>query len=126
MQSNGIGVYVFDTDRLMFSTVIIHAVYAVIEGVIAGYIAKCLAKENCEECNEFLSPGKVPINISFKNLDQDEDKHLIQAKEEFINAIRGIEQITMATFETGVQYMEWTEAVSRSAESGQDVDLPLA
>ena len=46
MQSNDFGVYVFDTDRLMFSTVMIHAVYAIIEGVIAGYIAKIIANDS--------------------------------------------------------------------------------
>jgi hypothetical protein len=49
-----------------------------------------------------------------------------RVEEEFINAIRGVEEITMARFETGVQYMEWTEAVHLSAESGQAVNLPLA
>ncbi|MQA91927.1 MAG: hypothetical protein GEU90_17185 [Gemmatimonas sp.] len=48
-----------------------------------------------------------------------------RAEEEFINAIRGIEPVTMATFETGVHYMEWTEAVHRSAQTGQVVFLPL-
>jgi len=42
MQVNGSGVYIFDLDRLYFSTVIIHAVYAVVEAVIAGFIAKTL------------------------------------------------------------------------------------
>jgi methyl-accepting chemotaxis protein len=42
MQVNGSGVYLFDQDRLMFSTVIIHAVYAVVEAIIAGFIAKTL------------------------------------------------------------------------------------
>jgi hypothetical protein len=32
----------------------------------------------------------------------------------------------MNTFETGVRYMEWTEAVHRSAASGSAVSLPLA
>ena len=49
-----------------------------------------------------------------------------RVEEEFINAIRGVEQVTMARFETGVQYMEWTEAVHLSAETGQAVNLPLA
>ena len=31
----------------------------------------------------------------------------------------------MAAFETGVHYMEWTEAVYRSAATGQAVYLPL-
>ena len=42
MQMNGAQVYIFDQDRLFFSTVIIHAVYAVFEAVIAGFIAKML------------------------------------------------------------------------------------
>ena len=44
---------------------------------------------------------------------------------QFINAIRGTEEVTMVPFETGVHYMEWTEAVSLSARSGQAVYLPL-
>jgi hypothetical protein len=31
----------------------------------------------------------------------------------------------MNTFEIGVHYMEWTEAVHRSAMTGQAVHLPL-
>jgi predicted dehydrogenase len=48
-----------------------------------------------------------------------------RVEEEFINAIRGIEPVTMNTFEIGVRYMEWTEAIYRSAESGTAVNLPL-
>ncbi len=48
-----------------------------------------------------------------------------RVEEEFVNAIRGVEEVTMATFETGVRYMEFTEAVHRSADSGQAVYLPL-
>ena len=48
-----------------------------------------------------------------------------RVEEEFINAIRGIEPITYATFEGGVRYMELTEAVTRSAQSGKVVHLPL-
>jgi predicted dehydrogenase len=49
-----------------------------------------------------------------------------RVEEEFVNAIRGREQVTMTTFETGVRYMEWTEAVHRSAATGMAVQLPLA
>jgi methyl-accepting chemotaxis protein len=42
MQSSNMPVYIFDQDRLMFSTVIIHAIYAIVEAVIAGFIAKAL------------------------------------------------------------------------------------
>ena len=44
---------------------------------------------------------------------------------EFIGAIRGEETVRFTDFETGVKYMEFTEAVSRSAASNQPVDLPL-
>jgi predicted dehydrogenase len=49
-----------------------------------------------------------------------------RVEEEFINAIRGLERVAMNTFETGVRYMEWTEAIHRSAASGGAVSLPLA
>lgn len=48
-----------------------------------------------------------------------------RVEEEFTNAIRGLEEITMVPFETGVHYMEWTEAVIRSAQTGQAIYLPL-
>ncbi len=44
---------------------------------------------------------------------------------DFIDAIRGEKAIEFTTFETGVQYMEFTEAVARSAAGGQAVPLPL-
>jgi predicted dehydrogenase len=54
-----------------------------------------------------------------------EEQAYYRVEEEFANAIRGTEQITMVPFETGVHYMEWTEAVIRSAQTGQAVYLPL-
>ena len=53
------------------------------------------------------------------------DQAHYRVEEEFSNAIRGIEQITMVPFETGVHYIEWTEAVIRSAQTGQAINLPL-
>lgn len=44
---------------------------------------------------------------------------------EFIGAIRGENSVTHTDFASGVQYMEFTEAVARSAASGSPVDLPL-
>ena len=49
-----------------------------------------------------------------------------RVEQEFINAILGVEEITMASFETGVQYMQWTEAVHLSSRMGRVIDLPLA
>jgi predicted dehydrogenase len=47
-----------------------------------------------------------------------------RVEEEFVNAIRGREKISRTTFEDGVRYMEFTEAVARSASLGQAVDVP--
>jgi len=58
------------------------------------------------------------------NPPEGQSRHRVE--EEFINAIRGIEPVTMNTFEIGVRYMEWTEAIYRSAETGTAVALPLA
>ncbi len=60
---------------------------------------------------------------AYPNPPEGQAKHRVE--EEFINAIRGGEQIKMNTFEIGVRYMEWTEAIHRSAESGAAVRLPL-
>ncbi len=45
---------------------------------------------------------------------------------EFIGAIRGQEKVRFTDFATGVRYMEFTEAVTRSAETNLPVELPLA
>lgn len=44
---------------------------------------------------------------------------------EFIDAIRGRGQIEFTRFADGVRYMEFTEAVARSAAAGEPVELPL-
>ncbi|HSE93114.1 MAG TPA: Gfo/Idh/MocA family oxidoreductase [Methylomirabilota bacterium] len=46
-----------------------------------------------------------------------------RVEEEFVNAIRGREKIARTTFEDGVRYMEFTDAVARSVASGQAVDV---
>ncbi len=48
-----------------------------------------------------------------------------RVEEQFTNAIRGKEQVNMVAFETGVHYMEWSEAVYRSSQTGRAVYLPL-
>ncbi len=44
---------------------------------------------------------------------------------EFIGAIRGDEPVRYTDFETGVRYMEFTEAVATSVTTGRAVQLPL-
>lgn len=49
-----------------------------------------------------------------------------RVEEEFIGAIRGEEHVRFTDFGTGLQYMEFTEAVIRSGETRQPVDLPFS
>ncbi len=48
-----------------------------------------------------------------------------RVEEEFVNAIRGIEDISHTTFEDGVRYMEFTDAILQSSQSGKKITLPL-
>jgi predicted dehydrogenase len=48
-----------------------------------------------------------------------------QVEADFINAIRNNERVRLTDFATGVRYMEFTEAVARSAEEFRAIDLPL-
>ena len=48
-----------------------------------------------------------------------------RVEEEFINAIRGLEPITHTNFFDGVRYMEFSDAVTISIQTGERVTLPL-
>ena len=48
-----------------------------------------------------------------------------RVEEEFVNAIRGVEEVSHTTFEDGVRYMEFTDAILQSSQSGKRVSLPL-
>ena len=47
-----------------------------------------------------------------------------RVEEEFINAIRGIEPVTRSNFTDSVKYMEFTDAVQKSWQSGTRIYLP--
>ena len=49
-----------------------------------------------------------------------------RVEEEFVEAIRTGTPVRLTDFATGVAYMEFTEAVARSAEREEPVELPLA
>ena len=46
-----------------------------------------------------------------------------RVEEEFVNAIRGREKITRTSFEDGVCYMEFTDAVATSMAEGRAVEV---
>jgi predicted dehydrogenase len=54
-----------------------------------------------------------------------ENQYSWRVEEEFISAIRGQEPVTHTPFDVGLHYMEFTEAVTRSAQTGQAISLPL-
>ena len=54
-----------------------------------------------------------------------EKQYAWRVEEEFIGAIRGQEPVSHTPFDVGVHYMEWTEAVTRSAQTGQAISLPM-
>ena len=49
----------------------------------------------------------------------------VGVEERFINTIRGTAENTTESLEIGVDYMEFSEAVHRSAQTGRAVNLPL-
>lgn len=49
-----------------------------------------------------------------------------RVEEEWINAIRGREPVRLTTFEDGLKYMAFTEAVARSIATGETVPVLLA
>lgn len=48
-----------------------------------------------------------------------------RVEEEFIGAIRGQEAIRFTSFETGLRYMQFTQAVHESCRTGQSVNVQL-
>ena len=48
-----------------------------------------------------------------------------RVEEEFVGAIRGEEMVVHTSFEDGVKYMDFTEAVVRAAQTGETIPLPL-
>ena len=65
------------------------------------------------------SKGLAPIRVPAKKIGG------WRVEEEFVNAIRGKEPVTHTDFATGVRYMEWTDAVTRSLRTQETVALPL-
>jgi predicted dehydrogenase len=49
-----------------------------------------------------------------------------RVEEEFVNAIRGIEPVTRSNFTDSVKYMEFTDALQKSWQTGKRVYLPSA
>lgn len=55
----------------------------------------------------------------------DDQKRGWNVEAEFVAAIRGEGAVQHTTFEDGLAYMQFTEAVARSAENGTSIELPI-
>ena len=86
-----------------------------------GRITACASHHAWQVCNihQELSGGPYACMVSGVTF------RCMQVEEEFVAAIRGEGSIRRTTFEQGVRYMEFTEAVTRSIQSGCTVKLPL-
>ncbi|MCH7621718.1 MAG: hypothetical protein IH870_07450, partial [Chloroflexi bacterium] len=54
-----------------------------------------------------------------------EDQYSWHVEEEFVASIREGKPVARTPFDVGLHYMEFTEAVTRSAQTGQAISLPL-
>ena len=92
---------------------------------------------NAFEITLFGSQGTLKFKDNILYGGKDGDNNLVEiiippeeagkwrVEEEFINAIHGKEPIRYTSFEAGVQYMEFTEAVTWSMDKGRAISLPL-
>lgn len=76
-------------------------------------------------CENVLYGGKRGDTALEEILIPDHEAGAWRVEEEFVNAIRGQEEITHTPPGTGVKYMEFTEAVTRSMQTSQAIALPL-
>ena len=105
----------------------VHMVFSETTGLSRGNDMWIFGSEGTirvDDANNILIARRGDRELSaYPNPPEGQYRHRVE--EEFINAIRGVEQVSMNTFEIGVRYMEWTEAVHRSAQTGGAVSLPL-
>lgn len=92
MQTNQIAVYVFDPDRLAFSTVIIHAVYATAEAAIAAYIAYMLQLEYrgakaLEDAVHDIAKDPMKLDLSVRV--EAKNSRALQQFNELLNTLNG-------------------------------------
>ena len=72
--------------KFVDSTTLNNSVEAILY-YIAGYIAKSLSKEKCDDCNTLISPSKVDMPLIVEELSDDIGERFIEAKEEFVASV---------------------------------------
>ncbi|WP_372857912.1 methyl-accepting chemotaxis protein [Pseudoalteromonas sp.] len=80
LQTQSMGFYVFDPDRLAFTTVLIHAAYAIVEAMVAGFIAITLKRErqaglslSSATQQIMLDPNQIRLSMRADDTNTDSD-----------------------------------------------------
>ncbi|HEV2949904.1 MAG TPA: Gfo/Idh/MocA family oxidoreductase [Gemmataceae bacterium] len=89
-----------------------------------GVLHYDLVQDRIEGASEKTKPGPRPTLEEIPIPPSKARSWRVEA--DFVDAIRDQSPIQFTDFATGVAYMEFTEAVARSAQRGQPVNLPLA
>ena len=77
----------------------------------------------CFEGNDLFMGVRGDETMSPVSIPEAEQGHW-RVEDDFIEAVRGQREVTLTDFETGVAYMEFTDAVWRSMAEGRSVSLP--
>ena len=102
--SQGVGIRLFGTEGVIY--------YDLAADRLWGRSRKSLTANKSDTALEEI---EIPASMARK----------WRVEADFVDAIRGGKPIEFTDFATGVRYMEFTEAVARSAQRGKMIDLPL-
>jgi predicted dehydrogenase len=88
-----------------------------------GVLHYDLTRDELSGASRTLSTSEGGNLVKIPILPEKERKWTVEA--DFVDSIRTGKGVRFTDFDTGVSYMEFTEAVARSASTGRAVDLPL-
>lgn len=127
MQINDFGVYIFDENRLGFATVLIHAVYAATEAVIAGYIAKVLYEDSqvgLQLASTTQELTQDPHNIDLALRANEQNSQVLQGFNRLLNileqVIKGAKSQTKELEHNASQLLTAKQELGTSATKRQD------
>jgi predicted dehydrogenase len=90
-----------------------------------GVLIYDLTADRIHGASRARGAGPTPIESLPEIPIAKEEERVWQVESDFIDSIRLGTPVQLTNFETGVAYMEFTEAVAKSARTGVAVELPL-
>jgi methyl-accepting chemotaxis protein len=123
LQTQNTGFYVFDPDRLAFTTVLIHAGYAIVEVLVAGYIAVSLQRERQAGLSLSFATDQIMQNPSYIELSYRADNTQSQAVNGFntlLDTLSGvIKQVKTQSVSLKVNSQELIHVHDQLSDSAQ-------